>query len=241
MHFSHNLLNFVAKVQKTWTLMYKMKAITKLRERIESDYFDYTQLMEVLSNYKKPRDVVTSLLKKGDIIRIRKGFYIFSEFWRRQSLEPVALSNLIYGPSALSLDFALAWYGLIPERVEMFTSITPGRSRMYKSPIGSFSYAQLSLQRYRTGLTIHQNSTGNILMAEPLKALADKAWMDKRFKPTSSSSYGDYLFNDLRIDREMLGSYYNTEKLIDLDLAYQTRKISWLISFLNMQFREDNE
>ena len=92
---------------------------------------------------------------------------------------------------------------------------------MYKSPIGSFSYAQLSLQRYRTGLTIHQNSTGNILMAEPLKALADKAWMDKRFKPTSSSSYGDYLFNDLRID--------------------QTRKISWLISFLNMQFREDNE
>ena len=124
-----------------------MNAITRLRDHIETDYFDYTQLMDVLSIYKKPRDVVTILMKKGNIIRIRKGFYIFSEFWRRNPYEPAALSSLIYGPSVLSLDFALAWYGLIPERVEMYTSVTTGRSRMYNSPIGRFSYSRLSYRR----------------------------------------------------------------------------------------------
>ena len=78
-------------------------------------------------------------------------------------------------------------------------------------------------------------------MAEPLKALADKVWMDKRLKPTSPSSYGDYLFRDLRIDRESLAGYYNSTKLNEVDMAYQSRKIRWLTSFLNKLFRADHE
>lgn len=34
------------------------------------------------------------------------------------------LVGVIYGPSYLSFDFVLAWYGLIPETVQTFTSVT---------------------------------------------------------------------------------------------------------------------
>jgi hypothetical protein len=47
-----------------------------------------------------------------------------------------------------SLDFTLTWYGLIPERVDTVTSITTGRSRIYNTPAGRFSYTCMSEKRF---------------------------------------------------------------------------------------------
>ena len=38
-----------------------MRAIEHIRQLIEKDVFDYTQLMHVLAEYSKPRDAVSSL------------------------------------------------------------------------------------------------------------------------------------------------------------------------------------
>ncbi len=115
-----------------------MIPIEQIRSQIEGDVFDYSQLMLALSNYRKPRDSVSSLLKRGHIIRVRKGLYVFGQIWRRTPLALEHLANLVYGPSAISLDYALAWYGLIPERVNTITSITTGRSRQFLTPLGIF-------------------------------------------------------------------------------------------------------
>ena len=50
-----------------------MRAIEHIWQLIEEDVFDYTQLMHALAEYRKPRDVVSSLLQKEQIIRVRKG------------------------------------------------------------------------------------------------------------------------------------------------------------------------
>jgi len=218
-----------------------MRPITTLRRNIKADYFDYTQLMDVLSDYSKPRDVVTSLLKKGEIIRLRKGFYVFPEFWRKKPFEPAVLSSLIYGPSVLSLDYSLAWYGLIPEKVTVYTSITPGRSKIFNTPIGQYKYTGLFHEAYAAGITIHKTSGGNMLMSEPIKALADKVWTDKRFVPTSRSSYANYLFQDLRIDESVLEGYLTLEKIDEVAGAYQKRKINWLFDFIKKDFGLYNE
>lgn len=213
-----------------------MRAIEHIRQLIEKDVFDYTQLMHVLAEYSKPRDVVSSLLRKEQIIRVRKGLYVFGELWRRQPISREMLANLVYGPSILSLDYALAWYGLIPENVNVLTSITSGRSRHFNTHLGRFSYTHLSQKRFAFGATIQKSNTGNRLITEPIKALADKVWTDKRFQPTSPASYADYLFEDLRIDEATLAGYYNKLNMNNLRQAYSTRKVTWMVDFLQKKY-----
>jgi len=213
-----------------------MRAIEHIRQLIEKDVFDYTQLIHVLAEYRKPRDAISSLLRKEQIIRVRKGLYIFGELWRRQSISREMLANLVYGPSILSINYALAWYGLIPERAYVLTSITSGRSRNFNTPLGRFSYTHLSLKRFGFGATIQKSNTGNWLITEPIKALADKVWTDKRFQPTSPASFADYLFEDLRIDEATLAGFYNKFNMNNLVRAYSTRKVTWMVEFLQKRY-----
>jgi len=215
----------------------EMMPIEQIRSKIEGELFDYTQLMLVLSHYRKPRDTVSSLLKRGQIIRVRKGLYIFGTIWRRKTPAPELLANLIYGPSAISLDYCLSWHGLIPERVNTITSITPGRSHDFLTPAGNFSYTHLSGRRFSAGLLQHKTSSGNFILAEPLKALADKVWTDKRFKPTSAASYSDYIFKDLRIDENALEVLLKPDRMIVTEKAYATRKVLWLMEYLTKHFK----
>jgi hypothetical protein len=213
-----------------------MIPIEQVRNQIEGEIFDYSQLMLALSHYRKPRDSVSTLLKRGRIIRVRKGLYIFGPMWRRTPLALEPLANLVYGPSAISIDYALSWYGLIPERVTTITSTTTGRSRKFLTPVGHFSYAQLSGNRFSVGLIRHSSPGGSLLMAEPLKALADKVWTDNRFKPTSTASYTDYLFADLRIDEDTLAPLIVSDRISVIEQAYATRKVLWLMSYLLKRF-----
>ena len=90
-----------------------------LRQRVGREEFDYQALMAALPEYANPRDKVTVLLRRGDIIRVKKGFYVFGDELRRRPYSRELLANLIYGPSFVSLDSALSFHGLIPERVEV--------------------------------------------------------------------------------------------------------------------------
>src|SRR5436190_9717139 len=96
--------------------------INLLRKLAEKEIIDYTFLISVLSNYASPRDKITAWLKSGDLIRVKKGLYVFGKDVALTPFSHEVLANLIYGPSAISLSYALAFYGLIPERVTTVTS-----------------------------------------------------------------------------------------------------------------------
>lgn len=209
-----------------------MTAIEKVRALIPEDVFDYTQLMSVLADYSKPRDTVTRLLGQKKIVRIKKGLYVFGDLWRKSPVCPEALAGLIYGPSAISLDFALAWYGLIPERIYTITSVTTGRSRNFITPAGTFSFRQQSADRFSTGLILQNNKKDNWFMVEPLKALADKVWFDPRCKPGSARYFNDYLFSDLRIDENQLNPMIEEKSTEKILRAYNSLKINQLFEFL---------
>jgi hypothetical protein len=209
-----------------------MITIGDIRQAIATDVFDYQQLADCLRSYSKPRDKIRTLLKAGDIVRVKKGIYVFGRAYRRSPWSREVLANLIYGPSYISLDYALGYYGFIPERVVAVTSVTLSRSRRFQTPLGPFVYRRLSRRKY--GIGIDQQTVegdGHFLIATPAKALADKIWTDHRFTPRKPQDFGTYLREDLRLNPEPL-SIIDRAQLEAIAEQYGSRKVRLLRDYL---------
>jgi len=202
--------------------------IQTIRKRIPQEEFDYQTLLDCLKDYARPRDKISALLRKGSIIRIKKGLYIFGDEYRRSPFSREILANLIYGPSYISLEYALQHYGLIPERVETVTSVTTGRSRKFSTPVGLFTYRMIPLEAFRIGMDrIEIGDDRAFLMATPAKALADKLQDVRGVGIQSQRELSNYLERDLRVDPAALKELEPAE-LDTIALGYQSRKIRLL-------------
>lgn len=213
-----------------------MNAIEQIRYTIEHDVFDYTQLVNSLRSYKKPRDIITTLLKRRHIIRVRKGLYVFGEFWRKSLISREMLANLVYGPSSISFEYALSYYGLIPEKINAIELVTPGRSRSFNTEFGTFIYTQQSIERFACGIDVIKSKSNSWIISNPLKALSDKIWTDKRIKTLSYKNFETYLFNDLRIEKELLYEQIKDEDFSTFAKIYSTKKNHQLIKFLKKHY-----
>jgi predicted transcriptional regulator of viral defense system len=209
-----------------------MNEITRIRRNIAHEIFDYQALVAALAGYNKPRDKITRLLSNGTIIRIKKGLYCFGEALRKEPISREYVANLIYGPSYVSLEYALHYHGLIPERVEVVTSVTTRRSRQYTTPLGVFTYRSLRESRYATGAVLESAGKTTFLIASAEKALADKVWADKRFIGGRLTDFGSYLLEDLRIDEQAL-SLLSVTRLEKVAEAYDSVKIGRLVRYLD--------
>ena len=202
--------------------------IDDLRRRMEGEELDYQTLLDSLKQYERPRDKITSLLRQGAIIRVKKGIYVFGPKYARRSFSREILANMIYGPSCISLDFALHYHGLIPERVEAVTSVTSGRGRRFVTPVGLFVYRQVPSGAFPIGMDQVQLEGGrSFLIALPEKALADKIQDDRGTGIRSQDDMRRYLMQDLRIDAESIEKL-RTETLSILAERYGSRKLRLL-------------
>lgn len=172
----------------------------QLRSKAQGEEIDYTFVMDCLKDYKSPRAKLTNLLKKGDLIRVKKGLYLFGSDYRKGPYSPEIMANKIYGPSYVSREYALAYYGLIPEYVAEVTCISTKRARIFDTPVGRFSYAHLPPKLYQVNynlVSIRNNETALIATAE--KALADLLYF-RDDQPETMNELVDLLFDDLRLN-----------------------------------------
>ncbi|MFI4956759.1 MAG: hypothetical protein ACHQAX_06090 [Gammaproteobacteria bacterium] len=205
----------------------------RLRTLIGREETDYTLLMSILSTYKQPRSKISAWLADGTLIRVKKGLYIFGESHARIPYCIETLANLIYGPSAISLEFALSFYGLIPERVEELTCITTKKNKHFDTPVGVFSYRHLHPKKYSMGITQYFiNETHPILIATPEKALAD--YLSCRCQPSAFNKMEDmllFLKNDLRADNDILLTL-DTSLLREIKTQYKLEPLEWIITII---------
>lgn len=174
-----------------------------IRKLALNEEIDYNFIKHALRIYKNPRVKINDLLKKKEIIRVKKGLYVFGPDLARQPYSKETLANLIYGPSYISLEYALSFYGLIPERVETVTSVTNKRNKLFKTPLGIFSYRYLNPEIYSYGVTLYEmDEHHSILIATKEKALADILYFTR--KKIDQSQLEMYLLQDMRIERETL-------------------------------------
>ena len=204
----------------------------QIRRQIPQEEFDYQMLLHCLKDYERPRDKIRALLKKGAVIRVKKGLYVFGPDYSRGPFSRELLANLIYGPSYVSLDYALSYYGLIPERVETVTSVTCSKNRTFSTPIGRFTYWSIPIESYRVGIDIIElGERRSFLMATPEKALVDKVCRSRDSDIRKAEEFEAYLLEHLRIDPgELLR--LDPKRLKEIAQHWRSRKINLLATFI---------
>ncbi len=207
--------------------------IHQLRRHAGREEIDYSFLMSALKDYAKPRQKISHWIKTGELIRVKKGLYIFGSEVAQRPYSKELLANLIYGPSAISLSYALAHYGLIPERVETLTSITNNRNKQLQTPIGLFSYQHLSDARYQLGIQLVSfGDAQSYLMAVPEKALCDYIYfVTKPVKISSLKEMEAFLFEDLRLDETVM-MHLSLERIKEISVVYKSPIVTFFSEYM---------
>ncbi len=202
--------------------------------QIETPYVDAQTLLTHLADYQKPREWIHRMVKNGELIRLKNGFYLISDKIGQGAKRVIPyeqIANLLYGPSYVSLEWALSFYGLIPERVHTITSMTLGRAKEYRTPVGHFAYYPMRSSYYSVGIEQKQAAgfIGGFLIASPEKALADLVFL--KCRGLNRDQLEADLFESRRIDREALGKF---DKNLILEIAknYDLERINHLIGFV---------
>lgn len=169
-------------------------------------------LVNLLEGYKSPNDKIHDLTKSGFLVPIKKGLYILGPKFSAVTPEPFLIANQIYGPSYISMDSALAHYGMIPEKVFEISSVTTKPSRTFKNSMGVFSFMSLPVPYYSLGIeSVEVAHQQNILIASREKALTDKIITSRGLILRSVKNVREYLIENLRID-------YSELKELDIKL-----------------------
>lgn len=116
---------------------------------------------------------VSRMLAAGELIPLRRGLYL-----RDRSVDPLALASAIHGPSYVSFESALAWHGLIPERVEEVVCATLKRPAAFETPVGRYRYRHVPARVFSIGIERVEDSLLPWLLASPTKALCDSVALD---------------------------------------------------------------
>lgn len=172
--------------------------------------FTHASIMSLLLKYNNPNDKISQLLKTREIIKIKRGLYVLGECYD-VILSRELLANHIYGPSYVSFDYALSYYGLIPERVYDITSMTTRLAKTYTNSFGSFSYIKSPVELYKVGIVSELEGNYSFLIATKTKALCDKIIFTKKLNIRSEKDMFYFVTEDLRIDFEDLADLDITE------------------------------
>jgi hypothetical protein len=162
-------------------------------------------ILELLSDYQSPNDKISELLKSKELISIRRGLYITGPKMDLPTPEPFLIANHLRGPSYVTLESALSYWNMIPERAYEISSVTIKTSKLYKTPVGRFSYQQLKTPYYSYGIkNIEYSPKQTMLVASPEKALCDKVVLTPKIYLRSIKQTREFLMEDLRMDSEVL-------------------------------------
>lgn len=165
-------------------------------------------LASLLKDHKEPNHQIDELLSDGLLEILRDGLYIPTKKLSPFRPEPFLLANHLFGPSHVSFDSALSFYGLIPERVYEVTSATTKPVRRFDNSAGRFSFTRLPLPYYSFGIRhLEVGDEQYILIASPEKALVDKIITTAGIRLRNTQSAAEFLFENLRIDEDSLQGF----------------------------------
>jgi hypothetical protein len=153
--------------------------MSRMNKKITSQesLVDSLRMKELLSGTVDKRGKIARMIQSGDLIQLRRGLYT-----TRSDLNPLCLAASIYGPSYISFETALSFYGLIPEAVYEITSATLRRPKEFENDFGRFRYRRLPEIVFPVGIERITDPEIPLLMASPTKALCDRIALEPRMR-----------------------------------------------------------
>ena len=134
------------------------------------------ELIRELTEYANPNTKIARMVDNNELYKIKKSLYETDS-----NTNPFYISGVLYGPSYISFQTALYYYGLIPERVYQITCATSNKRRIkqYTNHFGSFIYRDIPIDAYPYGIIRNEENGYCYYMATKEKAICDMLW-DKR-------------------------------------------------------------
>jgi len=152
---------------------------------------------QILAGEYSPADVRRQLdrwVKSGRVLRLRRGAYALAKPYGPVPAHPFTTANVLKKASYVSLQSALAHYGMIPEYVPVTTSITTGRPEELDTPVGRFQFRHIAPRLFH-GFKETEIAPGQFaLLADRCKALVDLLYL------TPSSDQPAFL-HEMRLTR----------------------------------------
>ncbi len=143
----------------------KQLEVIRVLEKAKKSLFSLADLKKLL--YLKDKTVyiqLNRLTKSGLLIRMKRDVYCLGS----RKIDNFEIANFLYKPSYISLESALAYYGILLQVPQTIISVTPRRTKRFIIDGKEFIYLHLD-QRYYFGY--EQND--KFLVADKEKAIID--------------------------------------------------------------------
>lgn len=159
--------------------------------------FDLNTLKTLFPDERDSLAVQLYRWKRADrVFELRRGVYSLAEPYRRAPLHGPAVAEAIYHPSYLSLEWALSWYGIVPEKAGIYTSVSTRERRTFRNELGVFTYHTVKPELF-FGHTRTRIMDADLRLAEPEKALVDLWYL-------SSGEWTPERMESMRFDADAL-------------------------------------
>lgn len=207
-----------------------MKTID-VKNALSTTVFTHDVLASLLqSGVKNVNEKIARMVKQEDLIRLKRGIYCMGPKYRDREPDLISAANILYTPSYVSFEYALSYYGMIPERVNEITSATMKYPKLFTTPIGRFSYKKIPAAAYAIGIDWHYDERdGGKFIATPEKALCDKIRHDRGIGTMSQEQMSEYLEYDLRLDGL---SKLDAELLRFIAIVYKSQNLRTLATLV---------
>ena len=192
-----------------------------------------SMLKKRYSDYSNPLDKIKRDTDSGVLIRINRGIYETDN-----SVNPCLLAASILSPSYLSFDYALSYYGLIPEKVFSITSASLGlrKNKTFINSFGRYEFSDIPVEAFSEGLTYLEDGDYVVKIATKEKAICDSLckWRVVR----SIKELKELLFVDKRIDEDGFASC-DFDLLIRLAALYKKTNLDLLIKLIRKEYKHE--
>ncbi len=167
---------------------------------------------------------LTLWVKKGYLIKLKNGIYVFAR--KAERIKKEEISCLLYQPSYISLESALAHYGFIPEIVYAQVGVTAKINRTFDNDFGHFIYRHVKKSLFWGYKTVPTDN-GFYLLAEPEKALLDYFYLNLK----KINSMAD--IDAIRLNRDRLRRHVDEKRFRKYLAAFGGKKLErWALTCL---------
>ena len=192
--------------------------------------YDFQSLSIKYKEYSNIYQKIHNECEKGILVKIKRGLYTDDLYDDKE-----VIANICYGPSYISFEYALSYYGIIPEFVSTFTSATFGKknNKIYHMKDSTFDYRSVPDEVFPMGILIMKNSKDiSYKIASKEKALCDLLY--SKYPVRSIKDLKTLLFEDMRIDENEFLKM-NVEFIKEIAPLYHSNSLNVLKKYLDKE------